>query len=61
METKVTYKPSEFAKLVGVSVKTLQRWDRQGLLKANRTVSNRRFYTEEHYNVCMNQSKDELC
>ena len=30
------YKPKDFAELV-VSVKTLQRWDRDGTLKANRT------------------------
>ncbi len=24
------YKPKDFAELIGVSVKTLQRWDREG-------------------------------
>lgn len=42
------YKPQEFAKLVGVSVLTLQRWDNSGKFKAYRTPSNRRYYTEEH-------------
>ncbi len=28
------YKPKDFAELVGVSVKTLQRWDWEGTLKA---------------------------
>ena len=46
--TKI-YKPSEFAKLVGVSVKTLQRWDREGILKAGRTPTDRRYYTQDHY------------
>jgi putative resolvase len=41
------YTPSEFGKKIHVSVKTLQRWDRQGVLKAHRTVSNRRYYTQE--------------
>lgn len=36
------YKPKDFAELIGVSVKTLQRWDREGVLKANRTPTNRR-------------------
>ena len=27
------YKPKDFAELLGVSVKTLQRWDRDGILK----------------------------
>ena len=31
------YKPKDFAELLGVSVKTLQRWDREGTLTANRT------------------------
>ncbi|MEI3595713.1 MAG: IS607 family transposase [Anaerobutyricum hallii] len=43
------YKPKDFAELVGVSVKTLQRWDRDGILKANRTPTNRRYYTYDQY------------
>lgn len=43
------YKLKEFAELLGVSVKTLQRWDRQGILKANRTPTNRRYYTYNQY------------
>lgn len=43
------YKPKDFAELLGVSVKTLQRWDRDGILKANRTPTNRRYYTYEQY------------
>jgi putative resolvase len=36
------------ARLLGVKVKTLQRWDREGrLVPACRTLSNRRVYTEE--------------
>lgn len=41
-----TYNVSEAAEKLGVSVKTLQRWDREGKLVASRTVSNRRYYTE---------------
>jgi predicted site-specific integrase-resolvase len=36
-------KPNEFAALVGVSVKTLQRWDNDGKLKAYR------YYTHKQY------------
>lgn len=43
------YKPKDFAELLGVSVKTLQRWDRDGILKANRTPTDRRYYTYEQY------------
>jgi predicted site-specific integrase-resolvase len=41
------YTPGEFSKKLHVSVKTLQRWDRQGVLRARRTTSNRRYYTQE--------------
>ena len=41
------YTVSQFAKKVGVSVKTLQKWDRIGVLPAPRTVTNRRYYTDE--------------
>ena len=43
------YKPKDFAELLGVSVKTLQRWDREGTLKANRTPTDRRYYTYSQY------------
>ena len=43
------YKPKDFAALLGVSVKTLQRWDRDGILKANRTPTDRRYYTYDQY------------
>ena len=40
---------AEMAKLLNVSVQTMQRWDRVGILKAHRTASNRRYYTQEQY------------
>ena len=43
------YKPKDFAELLGVSVKTLQRWDRDGILKANRTPTDRSYYTYDKY------------
>jgi predicted site-specific integrase-resolvase len=43
------YRPNEFAKLIGKSVQTLQRWDREGKLKAKRSFTNRRYYTHEQY------------
>lgn len=43
------YRLNEFADLLGVSVKTLQRWDREGILTANRTPTNRRYYTYDQY------------
>ena len=43
------YKPKDFAELLNVSVKTLQRWDREGILKAKRTPTDRRYYTYDQY------------
>ena len=43
------YKPKDFAELLGVSVKTLQRCDRNGIWKANRTPTDRRYYTYDQY------------
>lgn len=40
------YKPKEFAEIVGVSVRTLQRWDVKDKFKARRNPSDRRYYTE---------------
>lgn len=47
------YKPKDFAKLLGVSVRTLQRWDYEGKLKAYRSASDRRFYTHQQYEEYM--------
>lgn len=51
-----TYNISEFSKIVGVSVKTLQRWDRDGKLKpALRSPSNRRLYSEKQILAVLNR------
>ena len=47
-------KPNETAKRLNVTVGTLQRWDREGKLKAYRTQTNRRYYTEEQVNNFLN-------
>jgi putative resolvase len=41
------YKIGEFARKIGVSVKTVQRWDKSGRIPARRTLSSYRYYTEE--------------
>ena len=43
------YKPKDFAELIGVSVKTLHRWDREGILEVNRTPTDRRYYAYDQY------------
>ncbi len=40
-----TYRVQEFAKMVGVTVRTLHHYDRMGLLRPNRTVSGYRLYS----------------
>ncbi len=47
------YTIGEFAKLIGVVPKTLQRWDREGRLKAHRTVTNQRYYTDEDLSMVL--------
>jgi putative resolvase len=51
------YKPQEFSEMIGVSVKTLQRWDNDGLLKASSTPTNRRYYTHKQYVDYMSDGK----
>jgi len=46
---KHTYSPKNFGQLVGRTTNTLQRWDRSGILKAQRLPTGRRYYTHEQY------------
>ena len=50
------YKINEFAKMINVSVRTLQRWDNEGTLKAFRTPTNRRYYTHSQYLAYIGES-----
>lgn len=49
MKYITNYKLKDFAELLNVSVKTLQRWDRENILNAKRTPTNRRYYTYDQY------------
>ena len=51
--------PKEFSQRIGISVKTLQRWDNADKLKAYRSPTNRRFYTEDQYNEFMGLESDD--
>ena len=53
------YNVTEFSKLIGKSVKTLQRWDRLGILTAYRSPSKRRYYTHRQYLEYLGESKIE--
>lgn len=55
-----TYNISEFSKLTGVAVKTLQRWDREGRLVPSRTPTNRRLYTDDHLAQAIGVSRPKL-
>jgi putative resolvase len=46
---KNTYSPKEFGNLIGRATKTLQKWDRDGILIAHRSLTNRRYYTHDQY------------
>ncbi len=48
------YSIGEFSNLIGVSTKTLERWDKTKKLIASRTPTGRRYYTEEQYSVYKN-------
>ena len=59
------YNIGQFAKLIGFSMKTLQRWDRNGILKPEtRTKGKNNTYLEdikEEFNKIINNSTlDEL-
>ncbi len=43
------YKPKDFAELLGVSVKNVTALGQRGILKANRTPTDRRYYTYDQY------------
>ena len=59
---KNTYTPKEFGILIGRTTKTLQKWDREGILHSLRTVTNRRYYTHDHYlQVVGKKAKDRKC
>lgn len=43
-----TYTVKQMSEMTGFSVKTFQKWDRDGKLVPSRTPTNRRVYTDEH-------------
>lgn len=50
-----TYSTGKAARLLGVSVRTLQQWDRDGKLKALRSPGGRRLYTDEQIRAYRNE------
>lgn len=46
---ELQYKLGEFARMIKVHPKTLQRYDKEKKIIANRTETNRRYYTKKQY------------
>lgn len=51
------YKIGDAAKYLGYKPNTLQKWDREGKLKAHRTPTNRRYYTQEQLDNWLNSTQ----
>lgn len=56
-EVNTTYSTGKAAKLLGVSIRTLQQWDRDRKLIAKRTPSGRRFYTDDQIRDFLSEPK----
>lgn len=54
------YKPKDFAEMLNVTVATLQRWDREDILKAFRSPTDRRYYTHEQYLEYIGNSNNKV-
>ena len=52
------YNLGTFAKMVGKSTRTLQKWDYDGVLVAHRSNTNRRYYTIDQYYAVMGISPE---
>ena len=43
------YKLGEMARKLDIHPQTLQRYDKKNIFKAKRTITNRRYYTDDDY------------
>lgn len=57
--TQQPMKLSQAAEYVGASPTTLQRWDRQGKLSAQRTGTGRRYYTKDQLDKFLGRAPDD--
>ena len=53
------YSTGKAAEYLGVSVKTLQRWDREGILKPSRSPTGRRLYAKAELDACLKQKRTD--
>lgn len=54
------YNVTQFSNLINVKVKTLQKWDREGVLVAKRTPTNRRYYTHSQYLEYIGEKSEKI-
>lgn len=60
MKDKKLYRITEFSKLIGVSIRTLQRWDKSGKLIPIKSPSGHRYYSHKQYLDYINPDKSNL-
>jgi putative resolvase len=60
MEAMSTYSTGRAAKMLGISVRTLQQWDRDGKLVAFRSPTGRRYYTDEQIRQYRSETKQPI-
>jgi Predicted site-specific integrase-resolvase len=60
METMSTYSPGRAAKMLGISVRTLQQWDRDGKWVAFRSPTGRRYPTSEQIRHYRSETKQPI-
>ena len=53
-------KVGEVAKMLGVTVRTIQRWDTECILKARRTITNRRYYLLEDIQKLLDEELSDI-
>lgn len=54
------YSPKETSEILGVHVKTLQVWDRKGVIKAHRTPNGRRKFSQSEINRILNATGEDI-
>lgn len=55
MTTEKLYSPKEASEILGIHIRTLQRWDKEGVLNVVRTPNNRRKIPESEINRLLNK------
>lgn len=58
MMNEKLYSPKEASKILGIHIRTLQRWDNEGVLKVIRTPNNRRKIPQSEIDRLLNKSNE---